>query len=171
MKVVFDPRQLGHAPGRFLAAQSLLLACAQLILRGARWRGLRSAGLELGQFQIHAELLKAAIPRRQFVLEALLCGFRGGLQCCNLRAQRVDGLCGGGVFLDNWFRGVAQLLDLSLQGGDLRQKLRVGLDGVWSDEHNLGLGRGQGLDGAKAIPFVLEDVRSGRRQGFLSFGL
>ena len=132
---------------------------------------MRSAGLELGQFQIHAELLKTSIPRRQFVLESLLCGFRGGLQRRDLSGQRVDRLCGGGVFLDDRFRGVAQFLDLGLQGGDLRQKLRVGLDWIRSDEHNLGLGRGQGLDGAKAVPLVLEDVRGGRRQGFLFVGL
>ena len=101
----------------------------------------------------------------------MLCCFRGGLQRRDLSSQRVDRLCGGGVFLDNWFRGVAQLLDLGLQGGDLRQKLGIGLNGVWSDEHNLGLGRGQGLDSAKAVPLVLEDVRGGRRQGFLFVGL
>ena len=44
-------------------------------------------------------MLTAAIPRRQFVLESLLCGFRGGLQRRDLSGQRVDRLCGGGVFL------------------------------------------------------------------------
>ncbi len=66
--------QLGHASGFFLAAQSLLLACAQFIFRGPGWGGLRAIGFELDQLQIHAQLLEAAIPRRQFILEALLRG-------------------------------------------------------------------------------------------------
>jgi len=116
-------------------------------------------------------LLKTSIPRRQFVLETLLCGFRGGLQRRDLSGQRVDGFCGGGIFLHDRFGGVAQFLDLGLQGGDLRQKLSFGLDRIWCNEHDLGLGRGQGLDSAKAVPLVLEDIRGGRRQGFLFVGL
>jgi len=46
--------QLGNAPGFFFAAQSLLLACAQFVVRGPGWGRLRAIGFELDQFEIHA---------------------------------------------------------------------------------------------------------------------
>ena len=106
----------------------------------ARLGGLRAIGFELGQFQIHAELLKAAIPRRQFVLEPLLCCFRGGLQRRDLSGQRIDGFGGSRVFLDHRFGGVAQFLDLGLKGGELRQKLGVRFHRFRRDQNYLGFG-------------------------------
>ena len=116
-------------------------------------------------------MLQFPITGSEFVLELLLRGFRRGLQGRDLGGQRIDGFCGSRVFLDDGFGRVAQFLDLGLKGGELRQKLGIRFHRFRCDQNDFGLGRGQGLDGAEPVAFVLEDVRRGRGKGFLFLGL
>ena len=155
----------------FLAAQPFFFARAQLVLGWTHGRGLRAVRFKLGQFEIHAQLLKRAIAGGEFIPELLLGGFRGRLQGGNLCGQRIDGLGGSRVLLDHRFGRIAQLLDLGLQRGDLCQKFGVGLCGRRRDQHHLGFGRGKGLDGAKAVALVLKHIRGRRGQRFFFLGL
>ncbi len=81
------------------------------------------------------------------------------MQRSDLSGQRVDGLCSGGVLFDDRFGGVAQLLDLRLQGGDLRQKLGIWFHGLGRDQNHLGFGWGEGFNCTKPVALVLEHFR------------
>ena len=135
-------------------------------------RGTRLLGIELRQFEIHAQLLKLAVAGGELIPELFLRILRGRLQLGDLCRERIDGLGGGRVLFECGFRRGLKVLDLGPQRFDLSQEVRIRLGGIGGDDDDFRVwGRGwhKGFDGPETVALGLEFVGFCCGQGDLLF--